>query len=132
MSKTDLSDFARRGGKIIMLHGMADQIIPVQATEQYFDAVVKTMGREAVAQFFKFYELPGTAHGGNGTAFTPTWDVLGALDAWITQGTPPASPIVTDIYAKPGRTRPLCEYPSWPKYNGTGDLATASSFTCAQ
>jgi hypothetical protein len=31
----------------------------------------------------------------------------------------------------PGRTRPLCEYPSWPKYKGSGDVNLASSFTCS-
>jgi feruloyl esterase len=40
--------------------------------------------------------------------------------------------VVTDTYASPGRTRPLCEYPFWPKYKGTGDIDKAASFTCAQ
>ncbi|HEY0202499.1 MAG TPA: tannase/feruloyl esterase family alpha/beta hydrolase, partial [Burkholderiaceae bacterium] len=31
-----------------------------------------------------------------------------------------------------GRTRPLCEYPTWPRYNGSGDTNLAASFTCAQ
>jgi len=31
-----------------------------------------------------------------------------------------------------GRTRPVCEWPSWPKYNGAGDPNSASSFTCAR
>jgi hypothetical protein len=29
-----------------------------------------------------------------------------------------------------GRTRPLCEYPAWPKYNGSGDVNAAASFAC--
>jgi hypothetical protein len=29
-----------------------------------------------------------------------------------------------------GRTRPLCEWPAWPKYGGVGDVKRASSFTC--
>lgn len=132
MTQTDLSAFARRGGKIVMVHGMADQIIPPQATEQYFDAVVRTMGRDTVAGFFKFYELPGTAHSGNGTAFTPTWDALGALDHWVTAGGPPENPVVTDTYAVAGRTRPLCEYPGWPHYKGTGDVNQAANFDCAE
>lgn len=127
----DLASFRQRGGKIIMLHGTADQIIPAAANNAYFERVVATMGREAVASFYRYYELPGVAHSGNGTIFTPTWDALGALDAWVTKGTAPADPIITDIYAHPGRTRPLCEYPSWPKYNGTGDLESAGSFSCA-
>ena len=37
-----------------------------------------------------------------------------------------------DSIGVPGRTRPLCEYPSWPKYRGNGDVNAASSFTCVQ
>jgi hypothetical protein len=29
------------------------------------------------------------------------------------------------------RTRPLCLYPSWPKYHGSGDVDNAGSFACA-
>jgi protocatechuate 4,5-dioxygenase alpha chain len=27
-------------------------------------------------------------------------------------------------------TRPLCEYPAWPRYDGKGDVSRASSFAC--
>jgi len=28
------------------------------------------------------------------------------------------------------RTRPVCRYPAWPRYSGSGDPDTASSFIC--
>jgi hypothetical protein len=34
--------------------------------------------------------------------------------------------------SEPGRTRPLCEYPTWQKYKGFGDPNLASSFTCSE
>ena len=129
-AQTDLSKFRQRGGKILLLHGTADQILATRGSEVYYDQVVRTMGRQAVASFLRFYELPGTAHGDNGISFTPTWDVLGALDAWAEKGTAPVNPVVTDIVTVPGRTRPLCEYPNWPKYKGTGDINEATNFVC--
>ncbi|HSB05817.1 MAG TPA: tannase/feruloyl esterase family alpha/beta hydrolase [Thermodesulfobacteriota bacterium] len=30
-----------------------------------------------------------------------------------------------------GRTHPLCEYPTWPNYNGSDDVNSASNFTCS-
>ena len=108
----DLSAFAAHGGKVIILHGMADQIIPVKGTERYVGAVEQKMGRDRVHDFLKFYELPATAHSGNSLAFMPTWDALGALDAWVTTGEAPKSPVVVDSVGKPGRTRPLCEFPT--------------------
>ena len=131
LSDTDLSAFAGRGGKIILLHGMADQIVPIQSTERYVAAVQQRMGREQADSFFKFYELPATAHSGNSLVFMPTWDALGALDSWVTNGQAPHSPVIVDTVGKPGRTRPLCEFPSAAKYRGEGRLDDAASFSCA-
>jgi hypothetical protein len=65
--------------------------------------------------------------------FTAAWDSLLALDAWADAGTAPGPQTVTDINtATAGRTRPLCEYPAWPKYAGTGDLNAAGSFGCVE
>jgi hypothetical protein len=132
MSKTDLGDFRRHGGKILLFHGLSDPIIPPQSTVDYYRRIVGEMGQGTVSSFVKFYELPGTAHSGNGVTFNPTWDALGALDTWVSTGTPPASSRVTDTHFKPGRTRPLCEYPAWPKYKGSGDIDQAASFVCSR
>jgi feruloyl esterase len=132
MPKTDLSAFRAHGGKILLIHGLSDQLLPAKATEEYYEAVVAAMGPENVSAFLKFYEIPGTAHSGFGIAFSPTWDVLGALDSWVVEGKAPVSPMVTDTYGIPGRTRPLCEYPSWPKYLGKGNVNDAASFACSR
>jgi hypothetical protein len=131
MNDADLSAFYRRGGKILMVHGLSDQVISPQSTEQYYERVVQTMGSQAVASFFRFYEIPGVSHTGVGIAFTPVWDALGALDNWVTNGQAPVSPVITDTYAVPGRTRPLCEYPDYARYVG-GDVNLAASFTCTR
>ncbi|GAC1600309.1 MAG: tannase/feruloyl esterase family alpha/beta hydrolase [Ramlibacter sp.] len=130
LGDTDLSAFARNGGKVLLVHGMADQIIPVQGTERYYDALVRRMGQVQVAGFLKFYELPATSHSGNSLIFMPTWDILGALDSWVVNGTPPHAPIIADSRGKLGRTRPLCEYPTFAKYSGEGSMDEAASFNC--
>ena len=38
--------------------------------------------------------------------------------------------VVSDTAGVPGRTRPLCEYPTWPRYSGAGDVNQAASFSC--
>jgi feruloyl esterase len=129
MTKTNLSDFQKRGGKILLVHGLADQIVPPQSSVDYYERLVTAMGRDAVSQFLRFYEVPGTAHSGFGVSFNPVWDVLGALDTWAAGSAAPTAPIITDTHFKPGRTRPLCEYPSYPRYRG-GDPDQATSFTC--
>ncbi|MBF6991902.1 MULTISPECIES: tannase/feruloyl esterase family alpha/beta hydrolase [Cupriavidus] len=130
INKTDLSAFMNKGGKILMAHGKSDALVSTRATEDYFTRVQGTMGAGNVANFMRYYEIPGYGHSIS-SVFNASWDSLTALEKWVEQGTAPASLTVTDTVGVPGRTRPLCEYPSWPKYNGAGDVNLASSFTCA-
>ena len=65
-------------------------------------------------------------------AFTPGWDSLTTLENWVEKGIAPANQIVADTTGLHVRTRPLCEYPTWPEYNGYGDVDSASSFTCSE
>ncbi|QND44383.1 tannase/feruloyl esterase family alpha/beta hydrolase (plasmid) [Rhizobium lusitanum] len=64
----------------------------------------------------------------------PAWDNLGALDRWVEDGVPPKAQIAADRTKSPtrGRTRPLCEFPSWPKYFGQGDINDAASYHCVK
>ncbi|HQQ70281.1 MAG TPA: tannase/feruloyl esterase family alpha/beta hydrolase [Alicycliphilus sp.] len=130
INSTDLSAFNRRGGKLLMAHGMADVLVSTRATEQYYDRLKQTMGAAAVTNFARYYEVPGYGHAA-GTAFNANWDSLKTLDEWVSKGAAPANQVVTDTAGVPGRTRPLCEYPTWPRYNGSGDVNKAESFGCA-
>jgi len=58
-------------------------------------------------------------------------DIIGALEKWVENGVAPVNLIMTDAGLAAGRTRPLCEYPTWAKYKGTGDVNLAASFTCS-
>jgi hypothetical protein len=127
----DLSGFRNRGGKLLMLHGTADAFASTRASADYYRRVVATMGAPAVNSFFRYYEIPGFGHV-FGTGFTAAWDSLSALENWVERGAAPVGQLVSDINPETrGRTRPLCEYPAWPRYNGTGDVNSAASFVCA-
>ncbi len=130
-TRTDWSAFSDRGGKIIWLQGNDDPSVSPLGNAKLFEAIVAKMGRDKARSFMRFYLVPGLAHGGG--RFSPTWDNLTALDNWVEHGVPPSDPVVVDATksSTKGRSRPLCEYPSWPKYKGDGDIALASSFSCA-
>jgi hypothetical protein len=130
-TKSDWESFRARGGKIIWVQGNDDPSVSPYVNANLYKSVVARMGEEMVDGFMRFYLIPGLAHGGG--KFSPTWDNLTALDNWVENGVPPAAPIVVDATktATKGRTRPLCEYPTWPKYKGSGDINSASSFSCA-
>ncbi|WP_322048836.1 tannase/feruloyl esterase family alpha/beta hydrolase [Paraburkholderia sp. J67] len=126
----DISRYLARGGKLITLQGLADEVISPNQTIAYYDGLVARYGQARVDDFMRLYMVPGFQHG-NGV-FIPSVDLLGALDGWVSHGVAPQTLLATDI-AQPsnGRTRPLCRYPAFPRYTGTGNLNRASSFVCA-
>jgi feruloyl esterase len=128
-AKTDISAFAAKGGKLLMAHGLNDVLVSSRSTRDYYHTLVRQMGEAAVRDFVRFYEVPGYNHAAS-SVFNATWDSLTALENWVEHSQPPVNQVTTDTAGVPGRTRPLCEYPKWPRYNGSGDINVASSFAC--
>ena len=126
----DYARFAQKGGKVLLLQGADDALVSPYENIRRYQAIVDAMGAAAVRQFLRFYVVPGQGHGVG--SFRANWSNVDALDAWVERGTaPPATPVAYDANPKTaGRSRPLCEYPKWPRYNGSGDVNAAASFTC--
>jgi feruloyl esterase len=75
--------------------------------------------------------MPGVNHCGGGPG-TSLIDAFSPLVDWVENGRAPDSipgtaPANTPW---PGRTRPLCPYPEFAHYKGSGDINVASSFEC--
>jgi feruloyl esterase len=127
-SNPNVDTFVNKGGKLLMVHGTTDLLVPPSMTTAYYNSLSVRYGSK-LKDFARYYMAPGFGHGSG--AFTLEWDSLTALDTWVETGKAPESPVVTDgTSATKGRTRPLCEYPGWPRYNGTGDVNSAASYTC--
>jgi hypothetical protein len=88
------------------------------------------MGAARTDGFLRYYEIPGYNHAAS-AVFNAAWDSITALENWVERGVAPTGQVVADTAGVPGRTRPLCEYPTWPKYGGSDDVNAASSFGCA-
>jgi feruloyl esterase len=124
----DISAFAKRGGKLLLAHGLQDVLVSTRATEDYYQRLVQILGSNKVASFVRFYEVPGFGHAVS-SQFNATWDSLTALEQWVEGGVAPANQVTVDTVGVPGRSRPLCDYPKWARYTG-GDINAAASFTC--
>jgi hypothetical protein len=132
MDVTDVSleKFRAKGGKIILTHGTADDFITPHNTKLYYQRQVKQVGEPAVRGFIRFYMIPGFGHGFG--PFNAKFDSLTMLRDWVEKGHTPAAPTAVDGNANANRARPLCEWPTWPKFTGaTGSESSAASFTCA-
>jgi len=129
VTKYDLSAFQAKGGKILMAHGKADALVSTRATAQYYDRVRNTMGAAKADAFMRYYEIAGYGHAVS-SVFNASWDSLTTLENWVEANTVPPSQVVSDSAGVPGRTRPLCDYPGYARYNGSGDVNLAASFSC--
>jgi len=128
-NSVDLSQFMSKGGKMILTVGSIDHTITPYNTVNYYERLVTRFGQAVADTFVRFYRIPGFAHG-NGL-FNAKFDALGALDVWVDGGRAPGTLEAVDINPENHqRRRPMCVYPSWPQYKGSGDVNAASSFSC--
>jgi feruloyl esterase len=127
---TDWTPFFRKGGKVLLVHGLDDVSLSPYQTVDHYRAMVAKMGQDTVDKSLRFYLVPGLGHGIGD--FLLSWDNLAVLDDWVDKGiAPPATPIAYDSSkANQGRSRPLCAFPTWPQYQGSGSLNEAASFRC--
>ncbi|NVO25437.1 tannase/feruloyl esterase family alpha/beta hydrolase [Donghicola mangrovi] len=125
-TSTDLSDFLAHDGKMILVQGTTDMLVPEPATTDY--ALRLQASHDGARAFLRYYVQPGYGHGMG--VYNMNWDSLAALDAWVETGTAPVDPVSNAVVAGALREMPLCEYPAFPRFAG-GDPAQAGSFACA-
>jgi pimeloyl-ACP methyl ester carboxylesterase len=129
VTNISLDKFLAKGGKIIMTHGTADDFITPYNSIEYYKRQLAHFGQQKLDSFLRFYYIPGFGHGFG--RFNAKFDSLIALENWVEKGQAPSG--LTAMDANPGahRTRPLCEWPKWPKFTGAaGTENSAASFAC--
>lgn len=120
----DLSAFAKRGGKLIMTLGTADSVVPYHASIDYYERVIEHLGGlEPTQSFFRFYVVPGLAHGG-GPGINQAPNLLEAVRAWRETGNPPFELIGKHVE----KDKPTWEMPIYPYPTKTGWNADTGSF----
>lgn len=130
-NSVNLDRFHAKGGKLIFYHGLADDFIPYYSSIQYWERLQSRYDQNLLDSFVRFYTIPGMGH--QTGPFNARLSTLDALEAWVERDQAPGELLATDINESDfGRTRPVCHYPQWPRYNGTGNINRAESFTCVE
>ena len=82
----DIDRFLSGGGKLIIVQGTTDMLVPPSATDGYYESLAdRYHGR--LRNAVRYYVQPGYGHA-NG-AFNLSFDSLTALDDWVTKGAAP-------------------------------------------
>jgi len=128
-----LRRFRARGGKLLIFHGTADPIFSALESIDYYQRLSRNNGGPAAtAPWARLFLVPGMNHCAGGPA-TDSFDGLAAIVDWVEKRAAPeriaasANPRATFF---PGRTRPLCAYPQYARYSGSGSLEDGANFTC--
>ena len=125
----DMSRFTSRGGKLLLYQGWAEPGIPPGNLVSYYEQIQKRTKNASDA--VRVFMVPGMGHCGGGDGAS-TFDMVAPLDAWRTSGTAPQKINASRVReGKVDRTRPLCAWPQFAKYKGTGSIDDAASFVCA-
>ncbi len=139
---SNLSALKDRGAKMMVYHGTNDPIFSSDDTTAWYDALRMANNGDA-SNFARFYRVPGMNHCSGGPA-TDQFDMLAPLVNWVEKGQAPdnvvanargpgnAGGVNADVPAawSATRSRPLRAYPKVARYNGTGDVESAGSFSC--
>jgi feruloyl esterase len=141
----------RRGGRMIVYHGVSDPIFSVNDTIAWFRSLKRSGKRDGRDDDdddhhrhrdhgggpVRLFAVPGMGHCAGGPS-TDQFDLLTLLVEWVEKGKAPRRVIAkarggvnAEVPASwaPDRTRPLCPYPRIARYQG-GDPERAESFAC--
>jgi hypothetical protein len=127
----DLRQFRRDGGKVLIWHGLSDQLIFPEGTIDYYERLVADAGGLQEAQTFaRLFMAPGVGHCGGGSG-PNTFDMFGELVKWVESGQAPDRIIASRMENNQTiRTRPLCMYPNVAVSTGSGSTDDAKNFVC--
>jgi pimeloyl-ACP methyl ester carboxylesterase len=131
-----LAAFREARRKMMIYHGQADPVFSINDTIRWFEKLKANMNGQADASV-RLFAVPGLTHCEGGLALEK-FDALTALTDWVEKGKAPeriiasVNPANKEIPAtwSPSRTRPLCPWPKYAKYEG-GDPESAASFACS-
>jgi len=129
-SNPDISDYVRRGGKLILSGGWNNALVPAGAVLDYYKSVEARIGIDDTRGAIRLYMVPGMIEC-NGGPGTDTFDLLAVMRRWVERGEAPNDVPASRVeHGKVVRTRPLCPYPQVATYRGSGSTDDARNFVC--
>jgi feruloyl esterase len=133
VDKSKVAAYVASGKKLISWHVPSDNLVSAKDHIRNYTTMTnlaKGMGLTTPTNNTRFFTVPGTIHGNGATLDEVNW--FNAITNWVEKNIAPEQLVYNRKDATTGvtRTLPVCQLPQYPKYNGTGDVNLAASYTC--
>jgi len=155
----DFSRFRESGGKLIIYNGWHDQPCRAKNVETYYAQALELNDPDTLGDYFRAFLVPGMAHCAGGPGAWAA-DYVQAIVSWVEQDAPPDRIVAEHpgdftfleaMVALDGQaldwsnvlldfgessenrkrfSRPLCPYPAYAQYTGSGDVNDEANFEC--
>jgi hypothetical protein len=130
---SQIASYVAAGGKFISWNDGADQLVsePDDARNTAKVAgLAKSLGLADPRRNLRYFVVPGGAHGAGADLSQVDW--LTAVINWAERGQAPGQLSYTRTLpgASAPTSIPVCEYPRYPRYRGSGDPGSAASYFC--
>jgi feruloyl esterase len=139
----DLLRFISHGGKLIIKSNTADTAVNWREAAAYYERVVAKVGRQRADASVRYYVAPGQVHSMannpvqrslTGEEIPSQFDSVELLDAWVEARATAGDAVM--LYQKNPlppfavtSSRPMCQYPLFPKFV-VGDKLDGRSYRC--
>jgi fermentation-respiration switch protein FrsA (DUF1100 family) len=90
LGNADLRPFARSGGRMLLIHGAAGELVSHRSTNDYYERVADAVGPRETRLFMRYYLVPGANHANYGRpAFNASRNSVTAIEQWVESGRNP-------------------------------------------
>jgi len=130
--KAAIAAWVASGKKLISWHAGQDNLLSANDHVRNYTTmlgIARSKGLADTAAATRFFIVPGATHGKGSTLQEVDW--ASAIMDWVEKGTAPQQLTYTFKSGDTTRSMPVCQYPAFPRYNGTGNPDSAGSFSCS-
>lgn len=130
-TSTMLSTFVKHNGKLMIVQGLSDPVFSANDIRDWYLETEKNTSNgdhTSMNTWNRLFMVPGMNHCGGGTGLDDL-DPLTAIQNWVENQKAPGF-IPAKGNAFPGKSQPVCAYPTVARYDGKGDINSINSYRC--
>ena len=129
--KAAIAAYVASGRKLLSWHDAGDSLVSAAdhaRNHAIMTQIAGSMGLADPRANTRLFVVPASSHGLGADFHEVDW--LSAIIDWTENAKAPTQLTYAFTAGSALRTLPVCEFPAYPRYNGSGDVNAAVSYTC--